>query len=98
MALAIVPSNRNSGIPCPEFDVPDDFTALVHELMSDEQVTELEASGHALALIDYLQAFAASWDADAHMAGNPDASPHIQACGVVLDLTPAPLRQPVLNE
>ena len=98
MALAIVPPNRNSGISRPEFDVPDDFTALVHELMTDEQVTQLEASTHALDLIDDLHAFAAAWDTDVQLAGNPDASPGFEAPPVVLDLTPAARLQPVRTE
>ncbi len=98
MALAIVPPNRNSGVPCPEFDVPDDFTALVQELMADEQITELEASSQALDLVDDLQVYAASWDTDAYMAGNLDTLPNANIPGSVLNLAPASLRQPVLNE
>jgi hypothetical protein len=71
MADAIVPPNRNSGPSTLEFDVADDFTALVRELMAEQHLAACEAQGHALELIDELHAYAVVWDTDAGLAGNP---------------------------
>ncbi len=92
MALAIVPPDCNSDA------VTDDFTALVHELMAEEHVTEVEANTHALELTDALYAYAASWDADACRAGNPHIATNTTPPGIVIDLAPSPSRQLVLNE
>ncbi len=92
MAQAIVPPDCNSNA------VPDDFTALVHELMADEQTTKVEATTHALDLIDHLHAYAAAWDGNAYIAGNPDASADIKLSATVLDVVPSAPRQLVLIE
>ncbi len=92
MALAIVPLDRHSDV------VPYDFTALVHELMTEEQTTKLEATTHALELADDLFAYAATWDVNAYIAGNPDASSDIKPSGTVPHVVPPAPRQLVLTE
>ncbi len=109
MARAIVPSNRNSGIPCPELDHPpadpfsdindvpfapepiDDLDALVIELQEAEGLCPVEALSQALALQDFLYAFAVIWDADAALAGNPTT-----ACPVCAS-DPVPVIAPQLQ-
>ncbi len=72
MALAILPQDRGSADPCAE---SADLHALSVELINSEQLTPFEAETQAVALIDELNAYAAIWDADASLAGHPDARP-----------------------
>ncbi len=73
MALAILPQDRDSADPCAE---SADLLALTVELIDSEQLTPFEAETQAVVLIDELYAYAAIWDADASLAGHPDACLH----------------------
>lgn len=53
---------------------PDGLIALALELIDDNPfMQEFEALNRAAEMLDELDAFAASWDAQAAAAGNPDA-------------------------
>ncbi len=74
MALAILPQDRGSADPGAE---SADLLALTVELIESEQLTPFEAETQAVALIDDLSAYAAIWDADASLAGHPNAAPSL---------------------
>ncbi len=63
------------------FDIPrspvplDDLDALTHELEETEGLSAVEARSQALALTHELATFAAVWDADVFLDGNPAAAP-----------------------
>ncbi len=90
MAHAILPQDRGSAVPCAE---PADLPALVAELIEAEGLSPLEAQSQALALVGELHAYATVWDADATLAGHPDALPGAPALDPIGAL-PVP-RQPL---
>ncbi len=53
----------------------EEFTALAQEIQEAEGIGHLEALGIALAVVDDLTAFAATWDGWAFWEGNDDAMP-----------------------
>ncbi len=56
---------------CSDEVSPDDLHALAAELAEDEGLSPVEALSQALALHDQFLTFAALWDLDAALMGNP---------------------------
>ncbi len=59
-------------------DPLDDLDALTVELEETEGLSAVEARSQALTLSDELASFAAVWDTDAFLAGNPAAAAIVQ--------------------
>lgn len=72
MAHAILPQDRGLAHPGAE---PDDLPALVAELIEADGLSPLEEQSQALSLVPELHAYATVWNADAALAGHPDAVP-----------------------
>ncbi len=64
---------------CSDEVSPDDLHALAAELAEDEGLSPVEALSQALALHDHFIIFAALWDVDAALMGNPSVCVPVQA-------------------